>query len=139
MKQIKLMEANLLTGLAYYTADTNRRCTSDGDTCFYSPVTAEKEGKSEGCWVGKDMTPENRLKADALGIVSVCALKVQALLPDNLKVLPIDYLMMCQKFHDTDEHWDNKGLTGKGKAFLKYNIIRNFGLSEEKFSKYLDN
>lgn len=131
-------EQFLLDTVEYYSTDTNRRCVSSNNGgCKYSPVNAHKEGISEGCAIGRHLSPELQLKLDnRVGGTSVAYDGIFEQLPEWMKELTQDFLRKIQSLHDSDEYWNEKGLSLNGKEKLKEIIIR-FSLKEELFEKYI--
>jgi hypothetical protein len=136
----KSLSEQLADNLAYYVNDTSKRCKND-TSCYYSGVTAKKD--SEGCFVGRLLTPEDRIKADkgltfgASGVNSLCnkaenlGITIPDIIKDNEKIMS-----NFQKFHDSDEYWTETGLTNEGKTTLKM-IINDFELEVKYFEKFL--
>jgi len=139
MKTFETKEAFLLDALDYYTTDTNRLCVNKG-LCKYSPVNATKEGISEGCMIGRHMTPENQMMADAINPygadVSLILKNYSDLLPDWLKLFESEFIRDCQKLHDNYDNWDYTGLTICGYNRLR-DIINAYSLDKAQFEKYL--
>lgn len=136
----KTLSEQLADNLAYYVNDTTKRCTN-GEHCYYSGETAKKD--SEGCFVGRLLTPEDRLKADkelASGISGVEALCGRALeLGITIPKIISENKTLVRQFqslHDNDENWIETGLSINGKSKLKY-LITQYILEEKYFEKYL--
>ena len=136
----KSLSEELADNLAYYVNDPSKRCKNDKG-CYYSGETAKKD--SEGCFVGRLLTPEDRIKADngltfgASGVNSLCnkAEDLGSTIPDIIK--DNEKLMInFQKFHDSDEYWTETGLTNEGKGTLRM-IIDDFELEVKYFEKFL--
>jgi hypothetical protein len=98
----------------YYSEDVNRRCVSDDGMCYYSPTSAGKKGKSEGCAIGRKMTPYQKGAADRK-IQPVDRL-AENLIPVELKTMPMNFLFEVQTLHDRNEYWGDKGLSEEGKS-----------------------
>jgi hypothetical protein len=136
----KSLSEKLADNLAYYVNDTSKRCKNDKG-CYYSGETAKKD--SEGCFVGRLLTPEDRIKADkgltfgASGLNSLCnkaedlGITIPDIIKDNEKIMS-----NFQKFHDSDEYWTETGLTNEGKTTLKM-ILNDFELEVKYFEKFL--
>lgn len=136
----KSLSEQLADNLAYYVNDTNKRCTI-GANCYYSGESAKKD--SEGCFVGRLLSPEDRLKADkgltpgATGVSSLC--KKEDILGITIPNIIKENQQLMRNFqflHDIGENWDDKGLTNEGKTTLKM-IIHDFELEEKYFEKFL--
>lgn len=127
----------LLDTIEYYTTDTNRRCIR-GNRCQYSPVTLKLEGTSEGCAIGRHMTPENALKADQYDIASIgFVFKLRgSLLPDWMRSIDVEVLREIQDLHDTSDYWVDNGLSNQGKSAL-VRIVEYSKLPIDPFQKYL--
>ena len=136
----KSLSEKLADNLAYYVNDTNKRCKND-TSCYYSGETAKKD--SEGCFVGRFLTPEDRIKADnglTFGASGVSTLKMRSgelgitipqIIQDNVKLMG-----KFQSLHDLNEYWTETGLTNEGKTTLKM-IINDFELEVKYFEKFL--
>ena len=128
----------LLDALDYYTADTNRRCVSDSDGCYYNPTSAGKEGISEGCLIGRHLTKEQQIQADNTGgVLSIFnQQKANEILPEWMHEFGELFLFHCQQLHDGPILWNDGGLTDEGRNRLSI-IIKDFELDPTKFEKYL--
>jgi hypothetical protein len=126
----------LLDELEYYTTDTNRRCV-DGGACTYSPAKVSKVGISQGCAIGRHLTPELQEELDERGGYSgVSNPDIFPRLPDNLKELGQNFLYNCQSLHDCDDYWEENSLNEAGKEAVNH-IITTHNLDESLFKKYL--
>jgi hypothetical protein len=139
MTEQQLLEARTaftLDTLEYFCTDTNRRCV--GVVCKYSPLNANKKGVSEGCAIGRHMTPRAQILADMYptsGIGSIIE-KDPSLVPKKLRDLGVDFLQEIQSLHDSHHNWlSKKGLSYQGTLALK-EAIQKFKLPESKFKKY---
>lgn len=134
-------EEFLLDMLDYYTVDPEgRRCNSDG-ICFYSPKYAHKEGRSEGCAIGRHLPEDVAKYFDKLkgaGINSIFRdTRLLVKLPEWLSDLGMPFLNRCQQFHDIKLLWgEDIGLSSGGQNMLR-DIISTFNLDKSKFEKYL--
>ncbi len=136
----KSLSEQLADNLAYYVNDTSKRCKNN-TSCYYSGVTAKKD--SEGCFVGRLLTPEDRIKADnrltfgASGVNSLCNLAedlgitIPDIIKDNVRLMGV-----FQSLHDRNEYWTKTGLSEEGKTSLKM-IIDDFELEVKYFEKFL--
>lgn len=124
----------LVDTIAYYSKDVKRRCTS-GITCAYSPKSVGKEGISEGCAIGRHMTPANQVKADAYAEFNNSSVdKIdEKLIPKKLINLGIPFLVQMQRLHDASQNWDEDGLTVIGKQKVG-DIVEEFGLDNHLVS-----
>jgi hypothetical protein len=109
--------------VAHY--NSNNRCANDqvrcGMGCKYSPETLHLEGKSEGCAIGRHLTPELAKELDnGTGNKGVKA--VFNKLPDNLKELDASFLTLIQLLHDNPNYWDENGLSEEGRE--SYSTIK---------------
>lgn len=133
-------EAFLLDALEYYTTDTNRRCNGVGSGCYYSPIKAMKDGVSEGCLIGRHLTPENQRIADAtldsFGIETVIDTTPE-IIPEWMKDLGTNFLGRCQSFHDQSYNWGINSISDTGATTLE-SIILQFNLDKSQFQKYLN-
>lgn len=136
----KSLSEQLADNLAYYVNDPSKRCVVM-TSCYYSGKTANID--SEGCFVGRLLTPEDRLKADegltfgATGVSSLCnreeelGITIPNIIKENQRLM-----RNFQFLHDNDTNWDDKGLTNEGKTTLKM-IIHDYELEEKYFEKFL--
>lgn len=121
--------------IEYYSTDTNRRCVDDfSDNCFYSPVTANKESISDGCAIGRHLTPELKLELDKTfndinndESAGVNNEEIFNQLPDNLKELNQGFLVNIQQLHDISDFWTSKGLNITGITYVE-NIKQIYNL-----------
>ena len=137
---MKELSKKLADNLAYYVNDPKKRC-SDGTVCKYSGVSVNK--KTKGCFVGKLLSPKDRLKADnglnALGssVSSLClhgkrlGIKIPKIIKNNLTIM-----MAFQGFHDCYLNWKENGLSDRGKYEL-LQIIEANKLHKKYFKKFL--
>lgn len=121
MKNLKQRQAKVLQEtLEYYQQDPEgRRCTYDS-VCSYSPKTVGKESTSEGCAVGRLLTPELRERLDREN-EGDNSNQVFFKLPIEIQELGKGFLKGLQCFHDEDSYWDMEGLTEEGKE--QYNRL----------------
>jgi hypothetical protein len=136
-------EEFLLEGVKYYTEDTNRRCASTQEGCFYSPKKAGKGGISKGCMIGYHLDACLQEKLDNLDKedmdlegTGVDEKEIFKLLPDWMKELGQDFLIDTQSLHDKAQNWGVNELTWVGKIQLS-NIIENYGLEKEVFKDHI--
>lgn len=124
-------EQFLQSTIDYYSVDPyNRRCHRDHG-CKYSPENAGKEGKSEGCAIGRHLTPEVQKKLDeSQGIISdiITYKSLKQLLPEWMQEMDPDFLDQVQLLHDTSSSWEPNGLSERGKERVN-TIINKFNLS----------
>ena len=130
--------------LSYYVEDPSRRC-SDG-ACYYSPKKVDH--KTEGCFVGRLLTPEFQEDFDACpSDTNIGDIIYQAendfdwdvQLEDIPEVIRenVDTMAAFQTLHDNNHNWhQEKGLTDRGKENLKH-IIQELGLVLKPFKKFL--
>ena len=123
----------LLDMLEYYTQDTNRRCVKSNGRCTYNPINADKQGISEGCAIGRWMTPEHQNRGD-LNFCIAADLPKETI--SNLLHLDVIFLTACQSLHDHREYWGDNELSFSGTQKLK-NLIVTYNLDEKVFAKYL--
>lgn len=113
----------LETGLRTYLEDPSKRCRGEGE-CYYSGETASKPN-SPGCMIGQFLSPEDRLKADGEGTMSVFAVINRAVrlgiqLPTWMNSKNECFLRECQELHDYKYNWNGEGLTAAGQERLQY-------------------
>ena len=134
----KNLSKALADNLAYYVNNTDKRCRTDHGRCSYSGKTIGKN--TVGCFVGRLMKPKDRIKADEFGFGSVDNLIEEA--PSHGIKLPKiiatnkDLMGSFQRFHDSSENWDERGLNTYGKSELR-SIILKFELDVQYFEKFL--
>lgn len=117
----------LQSTIDYYSADINRRCKTRNGICTYSPEAAGKVGISEGCAIGRMMTPENKLLADfecGKPILSIYnRLEQNKMLPDWMLEFEPEFLSNIQSLHDQDCYWNFNGIS-KRKIFYKFHMYK---------------
>lgn len=131
-------EQILLDALEYYTVDpVNRRCT-DGGACYYSAKTINKETTSEGCLIGRLLSPELAESIDAKYTKSIDVIFSNGdfELPDFINAGNAEFLAACQTLHDISSNWSDAGLSNIGKTEVR-KIIYNYKLDASKFAKFL--
>lgn len=136
----KSLSEQLADNLAYYVNDPTKRCTN-GTACYYSGEKAKKD--TEGCFVGRLLSPEDRIKADnglpfgTSGVESLCE-RAQELGITVPKIITENKRLMrhFQGFHDSDLNWSETGLNKTGEYELR-EIISRYGLEEKYFEKFL--
>ena len=143
----KSLSEKLADNLAYYINKPERRCIDGADGCYYSGESLAHQGKkTSGCFVGRLLSPQDRMKADksldeiASGNTTVeglvmsadeLGIKIPKIISDNVSVM-----MKFQFLHDTPDFWDEKGLKEGGKTML-INIIKDYELEKKYFDKFL--
>lgn len=117
-KRLALLEE---TVKHYSKNPMERRCTKDGK-CRYSAETLNLK-KSTGCAIGRKLTPKKRLQLDKQFEGKPSGVEdVFDELPKKLQELGEDFLSQLQGLHDTNNYWDEKGLTEEGKQEVE-NIV----------------
>lgn len=141
VKQFK--EEFLLDMLEYYTTDTERRCVMSYENksffCKYSPKSLGISNKSEGCAIGRKLSPELALELDnKYGGDEIKEIyeKFSGELPEWINEKTLDFLSSCQVFHDSDSYWTESGLSETGVIKLG-EILHVENLSTKPFLKYL--
>lgn len=105
--------------IAYYSENINRRCVmtnSEGDVkCKYSGTTIGNE-ESEGCAIGRLLTPELRQQLDAQcgDDVPSGVTDIWDYLPEDIKSYGKLFLASLQHLHDGNGYWDINGLSEDG-------------------------
>ena len=143
----KSLSQKLADNLAYYINKPERRCIDTNDGCFYSGESVSHQGKkTNGCFVGRLLSPQDRLKADknldeiAAGNTTVeglvefadeLGIKIPKIISDNVPVMG-----EFQFLHDTPDFWNENGLTERGKTMLT-TIIKDYDLEASYFDKFL--
>lgn len=133
-------EELLLDMLEYYSEDIKRRCVKN-HVCVYSPETAELEGVSEGCAVGRLLPPEvSKYIDDEYGEIDVFGLAEEPFGSNEIvKAFNDKHLILhkMQLLHDDNNNWSNEGLTMRGKSKVEL-IIADFNMDRNKFLKFLN-
>lgn len=124
-------EEFLLDMVKYYSEDTNRRCTGP-DRCYYSPISVGKVGISEGCAIGRHLTPELQLELDSFDISSVTKDYVFERLPNFLQELGKMFLFSVQSFHDQETNWTSQGKINQNVM----RIVKEYDLDKKMFREY---
>lgn len=99
----------------FYSADTTRRATyktSIGTKCNYLTM----DGKM--CAAGRCMVNPEIFAKDNHPINLFDYNDVYAALKPKYRQQDIDFWKSLQSFHDTNNYWDDKGLTAAGNAAL---------------------
>lgn len=112
----------LIDTIRYYSEDVSRRCVRPNGWCKYSGETLGID--SDGCAIGRLLSPEARKKLDEifLGSVDVYGIlsneRSKRLIPEHIYELGEDFLKSLQELHDESSYWDSSGLTsiGSGKV-----------------------
>lgn len=119
MKNLKQKQAKVLQEtLEYYKQDPQAKRCKEGKTCAYSPYTVGKQDTSEGCAVGRLLTPELQQRLDKENEGDIVELVFHKL-PEEVQSLGLDFLLYLQYFHDSDLYWNAEGLTKKGEQKYK--------------------
>jgi len=110
--------------------NSNNRCSEDeyGVSCRYSPITLGLEGKSEGCAIGRKLTPELARTID-LKYGSGGVKTVVSDLPQELIELEIGFLQDIQGLHDAASNWIETGLSQRGQIEVN-KIKESYGFIE---------
>lgn len=127
-------EQLLQSTIDYYGVDPeNRRCFKDGN-CKYSPKTAGKQGLSEGCAIGRHLSPKvqkafDNFSGNSYSIIDIMAKEeMKKLLPEWMQEMPVGFLSSVQVLHDKSSSWGAKGLSNVGKQRVN-RIIEEYKLS----------
>lgn len=125
-------EQFLTDTIEYYSKDpSRRRCMNAEGTCKYSPVVA-RITTSEGCAIGRHMTPENQEIADkSEKNLLLLLLDYPSLFPEWMREMNHPFLYGVQKLHDADLNWEVTGLSNDGIGNVN-EIIEGFNLNMEK-------
>lgn len=106
--------------IKYYSEDINRRCVnSTTDLCYYSS-TSIPDKWSDGCAIGRLLTPKLRLELDAKSseMSNTSVKHIFHLLPENIQDYGKDFLDKLQKLHDNARNWNDEGLSEHGKIMV---------------------
>lgn len=105
--------------ITHYSENVNRRCvTTNGEgrfKCKYSGTTIENS-ESDGCAIGRLLTPELRIELDTKygDTIPSGVEDIWEYLPDEIKGYGKAFLVDLQKLHDEISFWNNEGLTERG-------------------------
>lgn len=142
----KTLSEQLADNLRYYAnGEINKRCRNEKG-CFYSGESVSKE--TEGCFVGRLLTPEDRVKADAYykqldtrpsGVDTLVedkdfiGISIPTIISEN-----VDLMVDFQSLHDNPINWnyDNASLSSSGIEALE-KIISDYCLDLEAFEEFL--
>lgn len=143
----KTLSEQLADNLAYYINDPSKRCVDSLGGCSYSGESIKHTGKdTEGCYVGRLLSPEDRITADKwlndapfcdttvtglVGFSEELGIKIPKIVSDNIPLMS-----KFQLLHDTDDYWNEAGLTKEGRSKLLF-IINQYHLEEKYFEKFL--
>jgi hypothetical protein len=112
--------------IKYYSENVKRRCTTV-KACYYSPVSAKKEGISTGCAIGRFLKPEDAIKIDSHDPMSIHNVlshgELKDLIPQWMQDLGTEFLKQVQGIHDNDFNWNEEGLTPLG--WINVNQIKD--------------
>jgi hypothetical protein len=127
MTELELLEDTI----KYYSENPERRCVSTV-SCYYSPITANKESISEGCAIGRHLDKDFALQIDKddadfdgdSGIIQVLSVMLEkeenkSKFPDWMLKMSPSFLSEIQGLHDANSHWDKNGLTQEGLEYVK--------------------
>lgn len=137
------LSKQLADNLSYYIGQ-DTRC-KNGAGCFYSGEFAKKP-EVDGCFVGRLISPENRVKIDEWVDEEGTDSGVREIIKNQYKIgieLPsiithnVDMMEEFQSLHDNDFNWYKGQLTEGGKSNLK-KIIETYKLNLEYFSTILN-
>lgn len=99
--------AVLADTVQYYGEDTSRRAIKAGEACYC--VLIDKGHYA--CSVGRYMiAPEDRPNSIPVETIPY----LDELLKPEYRGLRMEFWEMLQELHDTDEYWDDDGLTAAG-------------------------
>lgn len=130
----------MLNALEYYTVDPfGRRCADSGD-CKYSPYSLDKQESSEGCLIGRLLSPElAKLIDEEYDSVNIDTLiwDEKYSLPNFMNADNARFLRACQNLHDIRHNWSQIGLSGEGQGRL-LDIIEEYNLDKSQFEKFLN-
>lgn len=126
-KQLALLNETV----AYYSEDTNRRCSKD-KLCAYDPATAGKEGISEGCAIGRLLSPQLKKELDKKYTSASKPSGVPSIfeeLPKSIQYYGKEFLTRLQSLHDQSIYWDHNALSVAGKREIE-SFKKCFGLTK---------
>jgi hypothetical protein len=120
--------------IAHYSENVNRRCIKTTDAghfkCKYSGTTIGN-AESDGCAIGRLLTPELRIELDAkCGDTRPSGVDdLWSDLPDEIKAYGKAFLVSLQALHDEIDNWDEQGLSEDGKEYAE-SIKKGFCLEQ---------
>ena len=110
----------------YYSKNPKKlRCQYDG-ACTYS----SGEKGVVGCAIGRKLTKKNREYLDreyidGITIGDILYLGIhKKLLPVWMRNMKDTFLKGLQSLHDSEQYWDDKGLSKSGKQYVKSRFSR---------------
>jgi hypothetical protein len=113
--------------ITYYSADPDARRCQKGEGCYYDPAQAGKEATSDGCAIGRLLTPELRRSLPNGGVRDF---DIFPKLPDDIRELGPDFLAALQCLHDNKDNWVPGGLTAYGRDTAE-GIRSDFNLNDQ--------
>lgn len=116
--------------------NSGNRCKSLNGTYCYSPISAQMQGFSEGCAIGRYLDPELAYKIDkevSEKDSSIRNIFGKYPLPDWMTALGVDFLMEIQDLHDYGNYWYSEGLSEEGKKQVR-RICKDFNLGYEQLN-----
>lgn len=122
MKTVKeLRTAVLQDTIEYYSQDPEGRRCKDENECCYSPNTIDKETTSDGCAIGRLLSPKLREELDIYYEgVAVSNDDLFNELPQAVQELGQEFLRKLQSLHDVDTNWNSEGLSEYGEEFAQH-------------------
>ena len=97
----------------------------------HSSICKYRSG-NKGCAIGRELTDELAYELDDLNCGFVSEPEVFNLLPERLQMMKSDYLKSIQELHDNKIHWDENGLSRRGKDVAN-NIINLYKLNTQLY------
>lgn len=98
--------------ITYYTTDVNRRAVEKDDYGFVNCSYKTTDGRK--CAIGRHLL-DNNISLEGKSVTSEI---VQSLLPEEIKLLGIDFLWAIQRLHDENAFWNEFGLSKEGQLEL---------------------
>lgn len=134
MTEIQQKRLDFLNDMIDYYSENpvERRCTNEERGCFYSPETINLPN-SEGCAIGRKLPRDLANTIDKNGEYDITSVFDDPgyfpLIPEELKCLGVDFLLLVQGLHDNNNNWSDKGLSKLGNDKVEY-IKREYILNE---------
>lgn len=111
----------LLDNTVNHFNSTNRSVSKNGSRCVY------RDEQGRGCAIGREITDDLAERFDGMGSPPVDGEDVFIDLPQRLKDMDGEFLACIQHLHDHSQCWNDEGLSGWGKGYVK-SICKEYNL-----------
>lgn len=128
--------------IVYYGTDTSRRCIGKGGQCYFTAKQAGlPETQTEGCAVGRLMSPAQKAEVEARSINDTVEALPPNVVPEALSNCDFSLILgdALQDIHDRGYHWDNTGmgLTSLGEDSILRICRDELTLSQSVIDEYI--